>query len=494
MRKTYLPYQPTQSFLLPPSPLDWLPEDHLARFVLDTVGELDLSEIFGYYEREARGYPPHHPMMMVAVLLYAYCVGVPSSRKIEKRTHEDVAFRVLAGNTHPDHTRISEFRRIHLQALTRLFVQVLRLCQKMGLVKLGHVALDGTKMKGNASKHKAMSFERMNSDIARLEAEVAALMQAAEQADADEDQKYGTTKRGDEIPQELRRREGRLARIRALRADLLAEVQAQAEHRQERNQEEAQVQRLVDEMNNIRAANDLGALPEDPDPPPPGAPRTVPEPMPEHQIPLNKDGTATAAAQRNFTDAESRIMKTGDGFIQGYNAQAVVDEEHQIIVAADVSNQSPDTEHLVPMTDRTIDNCQAVPDKMSADTGYFSEANILRAQSRGVEVYIATKRQKHGAQKEPTESLPTADEADAKAQMKRKLGTPEGAKIYSRRKVIVEPAFGQIKNRGFRGFLLRGLEKVRGEWALMTLTHNLLKLHKATGRGRAVGACAREAS
>ena len=490
MSKTYRPYQPTQSFLLPPSPLDWLPEDHLSRFVLDTVGELDLSEIHTHYEREARGKPPHHPQMMVALLLYAYCVGVPSSRKIEKRTYEDVAFRVLAGNTHPDHSRISEFRRIHLQALSKLFVQVLRLCQRMGLVKLGHVALDGTKIKANASKHKAMSNERMTQDTARLQAEVTKLLQAAEQSDAAEDLEHGTSQRGDELPEELRRREGRLARIRALQADLIAEAQSQAQQRQVQEQEEAQAQALVGEMSNIRAAQETSDPPDDDDPSPPGKPnRTVPEPMPEHQIPVGKDGTPTAKAQRNFTDADSRIMKTGDGFIQGYNAQAVVDEEHQIIVAADVSNQSPDAEHLVPMLDRAIDNCQSVPEKMSADTGYFSEANILRAQARGVDPYIATKRQKHGDEVEPTESTTPSGESDLKVQMRSKLSTPEGAAVYSRRKAIVEPSFGQIKNRGFRSFSLRGIDKVRGEWSLMTLTHNLLKLHKAQKRSPALGTC-----
>jgi transposase len=488
--KTYLPYQPTQSFLLPPSPLDWLPEDHLARFVLDTVAVLDLSEIFSYYDREVRGYPPHHPMMMVALLLYAYCMGVPSSRKIERRTHEDIAFRVIAGNTHPDHTRISEFRRIHLRALTKLFVQVLRLCQKMGLVKLGHVALDGTKIKANASKHKAMSHERMIKDTARLEAEVEKLLQAAEQADVDEDREHGKGRRGDELPVELRRREGRLARIRALQADLVAEAQLQAHQRQAAQSEEAQAEAVVGEMNNIRAAKQVGDRPDDQDPPSSGAPTTtVPEPMPEHQVPVGKDGAPTAKAQRNFTDADSRIMKTGDGFIQGYNAQAMVDEEHQIIVAADVSNQSPDAEHLIPMLDRTIDNCQAVPQKMSSDTGYFSEANVVRAQSRGVDAYIATKRQKHGDQREPAGAEPPSGESDLKAQMRSKLSTPEGARVYSRRKVIAEPPFGQIKNRGFRSFLLRGIEKVRGEWSLIALSHNLLKLHKATRQGPAMGTC-----
>ena len=354
----------------------------------------------------------------------------------------------------------------------------------MGLVKLGHVALDGTKLKANASKHKAMSNERMTQDTARLQAEVTKLLQAAEQTDATEDREHGTGRGGDELPEELRRREGRLTRIRALQAELVAEAQMQAQQRQDREQEEAQTQALVGEMSNIRAAQQAGDRPDDDDPPPPGTPtRAVPEPMPEHQIPVGKDGTPTAKAQRNFTDADSRIMKTGDGFIQGYNAQAVVDQEHQIIVAADVSNQSPDAEHLIPMLDRAIENSEAVPEKMSADTGYFSEANILRAQARGVDPYIATKRQKHGSEGEPTESTTPSEASDLKAQMRSKLSTPEGAKVYSRRKVIVEPSFGQIKNRGFRSFCLRGIEKVRGEWSLMTLTHNLLKLHKAANNG-----------
>ena len=472
MSKTYRPYEPTQSFLLPPSPLDWLPEGHLSRFVLDTVSELDLTAIYAYYEREARGYPPHHPRMMVALLLYAYCVGLPSSRKIEKRTYEDVAFRVLAGNTHPDHSRISEFRRIHLPALSLLFVQVLKLCQKMGMVKLGHVALDGTKMKANASKHKAMSYERMKQDEDRLQKEVAELMRQAEAADAAEDLEHGKGRRGDEIPEELHRREDRLARIRACKAELLAEAAQQAEAQKAQDQEEAQVTAALSEMDNIRAAHSDDG--DDDEPPAPPC-NVNPEPMPEHQVPTRSDGTPTEKAQRNFTDPQSRIMKTGDGFVQGYNAQAVVDEAHQIIVAVDVSNQSPDAEHFIPMLDRTIKNCGAVPEKLSADTGYFSAANVQRASCRGVDAYVAIKRAKHGA-KEPEETVARDD--SAKEQMRAKLQTEEGAQVYSRRKVIVEPGFGQIKNRGFRGFLLRGIEKVRGEWSLITLTHNLLKLHR----------------
>jgi transposase len=468
--KVFRPYEPTQSFLLPPSPLDWLPEDHLARFILDTVGELDLSEICAHYERELRGFPPHHPRMMVALLLYGYCIGVASSRKIEKRTHEDVAFRVIAGNTHPDHTCISEFRRIHLSALSGLFVQVLLLCQKMGMVKLGHVALDGTKMKANASKHKAMSYERMKKDEEKLAAEVAALMKAAEQADAAEDAEYGQGRRGDELPETLRRRQDRLARIRATKAALEAEAKAQAEEREAKAQLDAQAQAVIAEMNKIDAARRDDD--RDDDPPPPSG--SAPEDLPNHQVPTNKEGTLTDKAQRNFTDADSRIMKTNSGFEQGYNGQVVVDEAHQIIVAQGVSNQSPDAEHFIPMLDRVVENLSVAPKKVSADSGYFSEANVQRAGCRGIDPYVATGRTKHHAATET--ASPDNGARSAKARMKEKLSTTDGAETYSRRKAIVEPVFGQIKNRGFRHFLLRGLAKVRGEWSLITLSHNLLKL------------------
>jgi transposase len=452
VKKTYRPYEPKQSFLLPPSPLDWLPEGHLARFVLDVVERLNLSAINAYYEREQRGYPPHHPTMMVALLLYGYCVGVPSSRKIEKRTHEDVAFRVIAGNTHPDHTCISEFRRIHLAALAELFVQVLRLCQKAGLVKLGHVALDGTKMKASASKHKAMSYERMKKDDEKLKQKIAELLRAAEQADAEEDAQYGKGRRGDELPEELQRAEGRREKIQTLMAELEAEAAEQRE-----------------------AAKESSSNDDDDDAPPPSGPA----PLPSHKIPTTSDGTPTPKAQRNFTDADSRIMKTGDGFIQGYNCQAAVDEEHQIIVAQAVTNQSPDVEHLIPMIDRVVFNCGEAPINLSADTGYMSEANLVGAYQRGVDPHIATGRRKHGEPPPTVRGRPPAD-LTLKESMARKLTTKRGAAVYSRRKVIAEPPFGHIKHvRGFRQFLLRGLAKVSGEWSLISLTHNLLKLHGA---------------
>ena len=446
MSKTYRRWEPRQSLLFPPSPMDWVPEGHLARFILDVVEQLELTEIFDYYEREQRGYPPHHPPMMVALLLYAYCAGVPSSRKIEKRCYEDVAFRLLTGNTQPDHTCISEFRRIHLPSLAALFVQVLKLCEKAGLVKLGHVALDGTKIKANASKHKAMSYEHMKKKDDELKAKVAELLRQAEEVDAEEDARYGKNRRGDELPTELQRAESRRARIRELKAELEEEAKAQRE----------------------AAAKD-----DSDDDPPPG-----PTPLPSHQIPTKADGAPTDKAQRNFTDADSRIMKTGDGFIQGYNAQAAVDEANQIIVGQALTNQPPDAEHLLPMLEEVVANCGRAPDEASADAGYFSEANVLGAIERGVDPHIATGRRKHGEPAPTVRGRPPKD-MTFKELMARKLATARGAKTYSRRKVIVEPVFGQIKNRGFRQFLLRGLAKVRGEWSLITLTHNLLKLHLA---------------
>lgn len=319
---------------------------YLALFLLDVVKQLDLQAIFAHYERELRGFPPHHPRMMVTLLLYAYCVGVPSSRKIERRTHEDVAFRVLLANTHPDHKCISEFRRIHLSSLESLFVQVLKLCQKAGLVKLGHVAIDGTKMKANASKHKAMSFERIQKDEAELERKVKELLAAAE---ATEDAEYGKERRGDELPEELRRAHDRLARIQALKAELEAEANSQAEVARVAATEPAQIDAVVAEMENIEAAHASVEPRDDDEPPPPS-----PGPLPSHQVPTTKSGAPTPKAQRNFTDADSRIMKSGDGFMQGYNAQMAVDEAAQIIVALGVSNQPPDCEHLIPMRHRAL--------------------------------------------------------------------------------------------------------------------------------------------
>ena len=443
MAKKFQPYEPEQSLLFPPSPREWLPEGHLAYFVMDVVGELDLAEIHAHYERELRGYPPYHPQMMTALLLYGYCSGVASSRKIERKTYEDVAFRVIGAGHHPDHTAISEFRRIHLDALAGLFVQVLQLCRKAGLVKLGHVALDGTKVKANASKHKAMSYDRMKQKEEELRTKVKALLQAAENEDVYEDQKYGVTRRGDELPQELQRAKSRLAKIRAAR------------------------KALEEEAAHGPDDDDAG-----------GASGTS---LPHHQVPVTKEGKPAPKAQRNFTDAESRIQKSGDGFVQGYNAQIAVDDEAQIIVAQALTNQSPDVQHLVPMLERVRENCGSMPASMSADAGYFSETNVQAAQSMGTDPHIATGRRKHD---EPAPKVRGRTPANLtlKERMARKLRTIKGRAIYARRKAIVEPVFGQIKAaRGLRQLLLRGLRKARGEWAMISLTHNLLKLHAAHG-------------
>jgi len=453
--KSYRPYQPRQSFLLPPSPQQWLPDNHLAYFVMDLVEQLDLGAIYASYQKEERGYPPHHPLMMVTLLLYAYCVGVPSSRKIENKTKEDIAFRVIAGNTHPDHSCISEFRRLHLEALTGLFVQVLRLCQEAGLVKLGHVAIDGTKLKANASKHKAMSYDRMKLKQDELCQKVQELMEAAEQADQSEDTQYGKGRRGDELPQEWERAEGRRARIRQLREKLEAEAREQKQAKEQREQE----------------------APGDSDPEGPG-----PTPLPTHQVPTDKEGTPKDKAQRNFTDGDSRIMKMSDGFVQAYNCQIAADEHAQIIVAHAVTNQPPDVEHLLPMVEQVVYTCGRAPDATSADAGYFSEDNVVGAYERGTEPYIATGRRKHDGEPVQVRGRPPKG-MTLKEMMARKLATRAGQQVYARRKVVVEPPFGQIKNRGFRQFLLRGLGKVRGEWALMTMTHNVLKLYGAALAG-----------
>ena len=477
--KTYREYQPRQSFLLPPSPLDWLPAEHLAYFILETVAQLDLSAIRAYYERERRGFPPHDPRMMTALLLYAYCVGIPSSRKIEQRTHEDIAFRVLAGNTHPDHSCISEFRRIHLDALGALFVQVLKLCQRMGLVKLGVVALDGTKLKASASKHKAMSLARMKQEQERLEKKVAELLAAAEAADTQEDAQYGRGRRGDELPEELRHAQSRLARIRAAQAELLAEAAAQAEEKKESQSEDAQTAAVLDEMARIESASDLRRdKQESPDSDDEPRPPLQPGELPMNQIPVDKHGTPKDAAQRNFTDSDSRIMVDKGAFVQAYNGHLAVDGEHQIIVAAALSNQAPDAEYFIPMLDRVLAGCAQIPEAVLADAGFFSDANVRRAQARGVDVYIAPARTPHG-EKEPPSDGKEPCKSPMKEAMREKLQSEPGDALYRRRKAIVEPVNGQIKSRGLGKLSLRGLSKARAEWSLIALSHNLLKLHKA---------------
>ena len=456
MGKTFRPYELNQRLLLPPDMREWLPEGHLALFVSDVVDALDLSAIFAAYEGEERGQPPYHPTLMGKLLVYAYCTGKPSSRKIERATYEDVAYRVLAADQHPDHDSIAAFRQRHLAALAGLFVQVLRLCQQAGLVKLGHVALDGTKIKANASKHKAMSYARMCAAERQLEQEVASLLAQAQETDACEDAQDGAGRRGDELPAELARRESRLAKIRVAKAALEQEAQARAAQ-----EAEAARAKLAERAQQEAATGKKAG----------GRAPTVPDPA---------QATPEPTAQRNFTDPESRIMKDGatQGFEQAYNAQAAVDEAAQIIVARAVTQEANDKQQLVPLVGQVETNCGAVPATVSADAGYFSEANVTDPRLAGVDLYVPPDRQKHGALA-PGASGPLAAEAPVIAQMRHKLQTPAGHDVYARRKAVVEPVFGQSKEvRGFRRFSFRGLQKVRAEWDLICLTHNLLKLFR----------------
>jgi len=445
--RTFRPYEPDDRWLLPPSPQEWLPADHLVYFVSDLVEELDLRPILQTYGGVTRGTAPYHPRLLVKILLYAYAVGIPASRQMARELEEDVAFRVLAANQQPDFRTISDFRQQHLAALTTLFVQVLRLCQRAGLVTLGHIALDGTKLQANASKHKAMSYARMVTEEIRLQAEVTALFQQAEAADVRDDATYGPTRRGDEWPAELARREQRLKTIRAAKAVLEDEAQAAATLKQA-----------------VRAARTTAR------------PRRGRPPQPPSSVPHPK-------AQRNFTDPESRIMPASGAkgsVVQGYNCQAAVDAKAQIIVAADVTDESNDKQQAQPLLTQVLVHTGQVPRTASLDAGYFSEANVTALAALGCTPLIPPDRQLHGwavpaaPRGRPPAGLSVAD------RMRRTLRTKPGRRLYARRKVIVEPVFGQIKQgRGFRQFLLRGMRKVRGEWALICTTHNVLKLWRA---------------
>lgn len=455
--KTFKPYMLDQLLLLPPALQDWLPEGHLALFISDVVDQaLDLTPILATYETgDGRGQPPYHPALMVKLLVYAYCTGKPSSRRIEKATYEEVPYRVLAANQHPDHDSVATFRQQHLQALASLFLQVLELCRRAGLVSLGHVALDGTKVLANASKHKAMSYGRMGEAEQKLEEEVAALLAQAQQVDAAEDAQYGQGRRGDELPAELARRESRLAKIREAKAALEAEARAEA------TEAAAAAQAKLAERE--RKAETTGRKPA-------GRPPQVPDPA---------QATPDPKAQRNFTDPESRIMKDGatQSFVQAYNAQAAVDGAAQIIVAADVTQAANDKQQLVPMLTEVVANCGEAPAAASADSGYFSEVAVTAPELAAIDLYVPPDRQQH---RDAAAPAPRPDDGTVSGAMRAKLRGPAGHALYAPRKAIVEPVFGQIKDaRGFRRFSFRGLPKVQAEWRLICLTHNLLKLFRA---------------
>ena len=491
--KSYRAWNPGQSFLLPPSPLEWLPEGHLAYFILELVETIDLSAINGaIQEKDARGERPYPPAMLVALLLYAYAVGIFSSRKIARATYEDVAFRVLAGGAHPHFTTINQFRNTYRAEYARLFKHVLRLCRAAGMVNLGHIAIDGTKVNANASKHKAMSYDRMQAEEQRLTAEIEELLKKAEAVDREEDRQYGAGKTAEDLPHELQLRETRLLRVQEAKAALEKEAaEARAQHLRENAEgmREKAADKSVDPKKRreaaTRAANaekqaDALAKRDDDDEPKGGAgPGTD---LPKHRVPTELDGTPKPNAQRNFTDPDSRIMMRNTEVTQAYNAQIAVDGESQVIVAEGVSNQAPDVEYFKPILERAVENCDGeAPVVATADNGYLSKSSIDAAKRLKVNAHIALGREDKAKSPDAETKLLTPAQK-ARAAMARKLASPTGKAIYARRKAVVEPPFGQIKEaRRFRRFSLRGLTKVRAEWTLVCLTHNVLKLFRSLG-------------
>ena len=465
--KTYRPWNPQHYRQQAHSPVSKLPEGDLVFFLLDVVPKLDLGQFYAPYEHETRGAPPFDPAMMVCLLLYAYCVGVFSSRKIALACERNLAFLAIVGQERPDFRTISDFRKLHLEAFKDVFVHVVRLAAEAGLVKLGNVATDGTKIQGNASRHKAMSYGYMQKEVERVREDIEALVTQAYQQDEAEDAVLGS-RRGDELPAELARREERLVRIEAAMRRLEARATAEADaERQRRAAADAERQRT-------------------------GTKRRGKAPQPVQETPDDK-------AQSNFTDPELHIMRTNNkGWEYCGNAQASVDGACQIIVACDVTDASNDKQQAEPVAQAMLANLaqagierpkdaagtpQAIP--ATLDNGYYSEAAVAALETLGFDPYIATERQRHHVpQAEAPETPRTVQE-----RMAAKVRTPEGKALYARRKVIVEPVFGQIKEaRGFRRFLLRGLAAIRGEWCLVCLTHNLLKLWRYGRVLRAVSA------
>lgn len=434
MGTNFRPYQPNQMFLMPPCAKDWLPEGHLAFFISETVDRLDVSAFYRPYEGDGRRNSPFDPRMMVKILVYGYASGVRSSRKIAKKLHEDVAFRVLAAGNFPAHRTIAEFRQRHLREFEGLFVQVVQLAQEIGLLKLGTLAIDGSKVKANASKHKAMSYARMKEEEQRLREEIAKLLEQAAAVDAEEDRLYGEEKRGDELPEELRRREDRLAKIEA--------AQRRLEERQAQ-EDRAKGRREGDERKNPRGGRrfkrDFG----------------VPE----------------GRAQDNFTDPDSRIMQSAEGFIQAYNTQIAVDENTQLIVATGLTQCAADNAELVPLMQEVERIAGQVPEQVLADAGYKGEPNFEQLEQKGIEAYISLARERK-ASRRPDDRYP------ASQRMYDKLQSSTGRMSYRKRKGIVEPVYGWIKEIfGFRRFTLRGVEKVTPEWDLVCLATNLKRWH-----------------
>ena len=435
MPTTYRSYRPDQSFLLPPSPKDWLAEDHLVYFISETVDRMDLSGFYRGYEGDGRRNRPFDPRMMVKVLLYGYATGTFSSRKLAKKLEEDVAFRVLGAGNFPAHRTVCEFRQRHLKEFQELFVELVRIARETGMIRLGTVAVDGAKVKANASKRKAMSYKRMKGADERLRREIEQLTQEASRVDAEEDRIYGEDRRGDELPEELRRREDRLAKIEAAMKRLR---ERQAEEDRQKGRHEG------DDRKNPRGGRKF----------------------------KREFGEPDEKAQDNFTDPDSRIMKSKGSFQQCYNTQIAVDEGSQLIVATGMTQSAGDNPQLLKLLDETEKNTKVRPKQLLADAGYRDEANFRVLEKRGIEAYVSLGREGKKAPQEPTPELP------ASWRMAEKLRTEVGRARYKRRKAIVEPVFGWVKQvLGFRRFSLRGIEKVTGEWDLLCLAVNLKRMN-----------------
>ena len=435
MPTSFLPYEPNQTFLLPPSPSEWLREDHLVYFVSEIIDRLDLQKFYGRYEGDGRRNQPYDPGLLVKVLVYGYATRVFSSRQLARKLYEDVAFRFLAAGNFPSHRTICEFRMRHLPELKELFVAVARLARELGLVKLGTVALDGTKVKAHASKHKAMSYGRMKEQEQKLKEEIEALMKRAQQTDAQEDAQYGEDQGEEPLPEELKRRHDRLAKIEAAKARV-EERQAQADREKGRHPDDGQ--RRGD-----------------------GSGRPFKRPF---GVPKDK-------AQDNFTDPESRIMKLGGSFEQCYNGQAVVDADSQLIVASDLTNNAADNGQLVTMVEAVKENFGELPNRVLSDSGYRSEQGFAELEQKGVQALVALGREGQKQAAIEPKRYP------ATARMAERLASKEGQARYRRRKAIVEPVFGWIKHAmGFRQFSLRGIDKVRGEWGLVCLALNVRRM------------------
>lgn len=451
MKKRFKFYEPDQTLLLPPSLHEWLPKNHLAYFISDTVDQMDLSAIYDNYKNE-RGQPPYAPRMMVKIWLYGFSQGIRSSRKIEKALYEDIGFRMLSANQQPDHWTLNEFRRRHLEALGGLFVQTVQMAQRANIVKMGHVAIDGTKIKANASKHSAMSYGRMQEEERRLREEIEQYFREADEIDEEEDRLYGS-RRGDELPESLSTPEKRLKTIREAMKALEEEARQKAEDEERKKREKKEEQKKSkQEADEVCQGNEVKEI----------------KPSPK--------------AQRNFTDPESRIMLNSEkAFIQGYNAQAAVDARSQIIVGADLTNQAADSPHLHGMVKQVIKNTGEVPEEVSADAGYWSEKNVEFLKGYSIEVFIPPDKVKHSEWRKvvsPRGRIPK--NLSIKDLMRRKLKTKLGRKRYKNRQESVEPVFGQTKeSRGLRQFLLRGVKKVRSMWLIDCAVHNLLKIFRA---------------